>query len=43
MQRIKEQVSQLCKGWPVERVTEIVTANLAVTIAPHLRRSSKAA
>jgi len=34
MQRIKEQVSRLCQGWPVERVTEIVTANLAVTIAP---------
>ena len=34
MQRIKDQVSQLCKGWPVEGVTDIVTANLAVTIAP---------
>ncbi|HEX6932133.1 MAG TPA: HAD family hydrolase [Streptosporangiaceae bacterium] len=34
MQRIKDQVSRLCKGWPVERVTEIVTANLAATIAP---------
>jgi HAD superfamily hydrolase (TIGR01490 family) len=34
MQRIKEQVSRLCQGWPVERVTEIVTTNLAVTIAP---------
>ncbi len=34
MQRIKDQVSRLCQGWSVERVTEIVTANLAVTIAP---------
>ncbi len=34
MQRIRNQVSRLCQGWSVERVTEIVTANLAVTIAP---------
>jgi HAD superfamily hydrolase (TIGR01490 family) len=34
MERIKEQVSALCRGWSVERVTEIVTANLAATIAP---------
>ncbi len=34
MQRIKDQVSRLCQGWPVERVAEIVTANVAVTIAP---------
>ena len=29
MERIKDQVSKLCRGWSVERVTEIVTANLA--------------
>jgi phosphoserine phosphatase len=34
MQRIKQQVSRLCQGWQVERVIEIVTANLGVTIAP---------
>ncbi len=34
MERIKEQATRLCRGWPVERVTEIVTANLAATIAP---------
>ena len=34
MQRIRQQVSRLCQGWPTERVTEIVMANLAVTIAP---------
>jgi len=39
MQRIKEQVSRLCQGWPVERVTEIVTANLAC----YLCRSTQAA
>jgi HAD superfamily hydrolase (TIGR01490 family) len=34
MERIKEQVAQLCRGWSVERVTEIVTAHLAETISP---------
>jgi HAD superfamily hydrolase (TIGR01490 family) len=34
MERIKEQISALCRGWAVERVTEIVTANLAAKIAP---------
>jgi HAD superfamily hydrolase (TIGR01490 family) len=34
MERIRDQLSQLCRGWSVERVTEIVTANLAATIAP---------
>ncbi len=34
MERIKEQASRLCRGWSVERVTEIVTANLVATIAP---------
>jgi len=34
MERIKEQASRLCSGWSVERVTEIVTANLVATIAP---------
>jgi HAD superfamily hydrolase (TIGR01490 family) len=34
MERIKEQLSRLCRGWSVERVTEIVAANLAATIAP---------
>jgi HAD superfamily hydrolase (TIGR01490 family) len=34
MERIKEQVTKLCRGWPVERVTEIVTTHLAETIGP---------
>jgi HAD superfamily hydrolase (TIGR01490 family) len=34
MERIKEQVAKLCCGWPVERVTEIVTTHLADTIGP---------
>jgi HAD superfamily hydrolase (TIGR01490 family) len=34
MERVKDQLTRLCQGWPVERVTEIVTAHLAETIAP---------
>jgi HAD superfamily hydrolase (TIGR01490 family) len=34
MERIKEQVTRLCSGWSVERVTEIVTAHLAEVIGP---------
>lgn len=34
MERIKEQLTQLCRGWSAERVTEIVTAHLAETIGP---------
>lgn len=34
MEKIKEQVSKLSRGWPVERVTEIVTTHLADTIGP---------
>jgi len=34
MERIKEQASHLCSGWSVERVTEVVAANLVATIAP---------
>ena len=34
MERIKEQITSLCQGWPADRVTEIVTANLVKTIGP---------
>lgn len=34
MERIKEQLARLCRGWPADRVGEIVTENLARTIAP---------
>ncbi len=34
MERIREQVTRLCRGWPAERVTEIVTAHLAEAILP---------
>ena len=28
MEKIRDQVSQVCRGWPADRVTEIVTRNL---------------
>jgi HAD superfamily hydrolase (TIGR01490 family) len=34
MERIKEQVTKLCRGWSADRVREIVTAHLADTIGP---------
>lgn len=34
MERIKEQITALCNGWSVDRVTEIVTTHLADTIGP---------
>jgi HAD superfamily hydrolase (TIGR01490 family) len=34
MERIKEQITQLCRGWPADRVVEIVTRQLKETIGP---------
>src|SRR5215467_7270187 len=34
MERIKEQLTKLCRGWPADRVREIVTTHLAETIGP---------
>jgi HAD superfamily hydrolase (TIGR01490 family) len=34
MERIKDQITRLCSGWSVERVTEIVMTHLAETIGP---------
>jgi HAD superfamily hydrolase (TIGR01490 family) len=34
MERVKEQVTQMCRGWSADRVTEIVTAHLTETIVP---------
>jgi HAD superfamily hydrolase (TIGR01490 family) len=36
MEKIKNQVSKLCCGWPVDRVTEIVTNHLADAIGPFI-------
>ena len=34
MERIREQVGQLCQGWPADRVSEIVRRHLNETIVP---------
>lgn len=34
MERIREQVTRLCRGWPAERVSQIVTEHLSDIIAP---------
>ena len=36
MERLRDQVSQVCRGWPVDRVTDIITRNLPDLIVPHL-------
>jgi HAD superfamily hydrolase (TIGR01490 family) len=34
MMRIREQVSELCRGWAADQVSEIVSADLASTVVP---------
>jgi HAD superfamily hydrolase (TIGR01490 family) len=34
MERIKEQLTRLCRGWPADRVTEIVSRHLSDIIGP---------
>jgi HAD superfamily hydrolase (TIGR01490 family) len=36
MERIRDQASQLCRGWPAESVREIVEDNLETIIVPYL-------
>src|SRR4029077_15810752 len=36
MERIKNQVTQVCRGWPVDRVSEIVTRHLDELILPYI-------
>ena len=36
MERIRDQASQLCRGWPAESVREIVQDNLETIIVPYL-------
>jgi HAD superfamily hydrolase (TIGR01490 family) len=36
MERIRSQVSQLCRGWPADRVGEIVTRYLEELIVPYV-------
>jgi HAD superfamily hydrolase (TIGR01490 family) len=42
MERIKEWVSALCRGWPVERVTDIVTRYLDDLILPYVYAEARA-
>jgi HAD superfamily hydrolase (TIGR01490 family) len=36
MEKFRDQVSQVCRGWPADRVTDIITRNLQDLIVPHL-------
>jgi HAD superfamily hydrolase (TIGR01490 family) len=36
MARIREQVSELCRGWSADKVSEIVSEHLAATIEPYI-------
>ncbi len=42
MERIREQVSQVCRGWPADRVAEIVARNLHDLIVPHVYAEARA-
>jgi HAD superfamily hydrolase (TIGR01490 family) len=42
MERIRSEVSGLCKGWPAERVREIVRKNLDQRIMPHVYTEAEA-
>ena len=36
MEKIRDQVSQVCRGWPADRVAEIVSRHLHDLIVPHV-------
>ncbi len=36
MERVRDQVAAMCRGWPATQVSEIVTANLARVIGPYI-------
>jgi HAD superfamily hydrolase (TIGR01490 family) len=42
MERIRDQASRLCRGWPVEGVRAIVRDNLETIIIPHLYDEARA-
>lgn len=42
MEKIRDQVSQLCRGWPADRVAEIVTLHLPDLILPHVYAEARA-
>ena len=42
MERIREEVGQLCRGWPAERVRDIVTRHLDELILPYIYDEARA-
>ena len=42
MEKIRDQVSHACRGWPADRVAEIVTRNLHDLIVPHVYAEARA-
>ena len=42
MERIREHVGQLCRGWPAERVRDIVTRHLDELIPPYIYDEARA-
>ena len=42
MEKIRDQVSQVCRGWPADRVAEIIARNLHELIVPHVYAEARA-
>ena len=42
MEKIRAQVSQVCRGWPADRVAEIIARNLHELIVPHVYAEARA-
>jgi HAD superfamily hydrolase (TIGR01490 family) len=42
MERIRDQVAALCRGWDAAQITQIVTDNLAAVIGPHVYAEARA-
>ena len=42
MEKVREQVSQACRGWPADRVIDIVTRNLESLILPYVYAEARA-
>jgi len=42
MEKIREQLSEACRGWPADRVIEIVTRNLERLIVPYVYAEARA-
>ena len=42
MEKIRDQVSQVCRGWPADRVAEIIARNLDELVVPHVYAEARA-